>query len=215
MQLILARDSFQPLVPLLDAARGVALNSPGAQLLAEYMLLLDRNIPDLNPQTATRLPNAVQAMFIACLAPKSKEAATAGEQVRFTLMERVRRVVSQNLRSPSLGVTQLCREAATSRSQLYRLLEGEGGVAKYIQRRRLEESFSMLCDASCNLAIAKLADLLCFCDSSTFSRAFRQEFGMTPGDVRRMALAGLPAAPEVKRAARPISRTFSDCLRGY
>jgi hypothetical protein len=103
MQLILARDSFQSLVPLLDAARGVALNPPAAQLLADYMLLLDRNIPGLNLETATRLPKAAQAMFVACLAPTKKEAGAAREQVRFTLMERVRRVVSQNLRSPLLG----------------------------------------------------------------------------------------------------------------
>ena len=68
--------------------------------------------------------------------------------IDLTLMERVRQAVRRNLRSPSLGPDKLCREAATSRSQLYRLLEGEGGVAHYIQRRRLSESFSMLCDVS-------------------------------------------------------------------
>ena len=60
-----------------------------------------------------------------------------GEHIRVTLMERVRQAVRRNLRSPSLGPDKLCREAATSRSQLYRLLENEGGVKSYIQRRRL------------------------------------------------------------------------------
>jgi hypothetical protein len=47
--------------------------------------------------------------------------------------------------------------AATSRSQLYRLLEGEGGVARYIRRRRLSESFAILCDTSNNFSIASIA----------------------------------------------------------
>ena len=125
-------------------------------------------------------------------------------------MERVRQAVRRNLRSPSLGPDKLCREAATSRSQLYRLLEGEGGVAHYIQRRRLSESFSMLCDPSNNLSIGKVAEVLCFADGSSFSRAFRREFGMSPSDVRAGAVGQLPPPAPLKNAGGVHS--FSDCL---
>src|SRR5262249_15380965 len=36
VQLILARDDFQPIAPLLDAARGKALDNPAGRLLADY-----------------------------------------------------------------------------------------------------------------------------------------------------------------------------------
>jgi AraC-like DNA-binding protein len=195
VQLLLARDSFQAIAPLLDATRGTALSTSQGRLLADYILLLERNLPDLTPEDGSRLPSAIQAMVGACLSPSVDRLAVAGRQIDLTLMERVRRAVRKNLRSPLLGPDRLCREAATSRSQLYRLLEGEGGVARYIQRRRLSESFAILCDTSNNFSIAAIAETLCFADASNFSRAFRREFGMSPSEVRTASLVGLaPAA---------------------
>ena len=98
-----------------------------------------------------------------------------------------------------------------SRSQLYRVLESEGGVAHYIQRRRLSESFALLCDASQNLPIGKVAEMLCFADASSFSRAFRQEFGVSPREVRVASLAG--QAPPPPKA--PGVASFSESLRGF
>src|SRR5260221_14741083 len=91
-------------------------------------------------------------MLAACVAPSAERAAAVRDQIKLTLIERVRRAVRRNLRSASLGPDKLCREAATSRSNFYRLLEREGGVAHYIQRPGLSESFSMLCDATNNLS---------------------------------------------------------------
>ena len=213
LQLILARDTFPSLAPLLDAARGLALDSSGGRMLADYLLMLDRQIPDLEPECADRLANAVGAMLQACLAPTVRSTNEARDQIRLTLMERVRKAVGKHLRSPSLGPDTLCREAATSRSQLYRLLAPEGGVATYIQRRRLAEGFAVLSDIDCLTPIGRLAELLCFSDASAFSRAFRREFGLSPSDVRAMALSGLPPAQPPRQPDDVSIRTFSDCLR--
>jgi AraC-like DNA-binding protein len=210
IQLYLARDSFQTIAPLLDAAQGKPLDTPEGHLLADYMLLLERNIPDLPAEDGAKLALAIQAMLGACLAPSAGRLAEADMHIGLTMMERVRQTVRRNLRSPSLGPEKLCREAATSRSQLYRLLEGEGGVAHYIQRRRLSESFSMMCDASNNLPIGKVAEILCFADASSFSRAFRREFGMSPSDVRAGTVGRLPSPAPLKNAAEV--HNFSECL---
>lgn len=210
IQLYLGRDSFQTIAPLLDAARGQVLDTPERHLLADYMLLLERNIPDLPAEDGTKLALAIQAMLSACLAPSADRLAEASRHIDLTLMERVRQAVRRNLRSPSLGPDKLCREAATSRSQLYRLLEDEGGVAHYIQRRRLSESFSMLCDPSNTLSIGKVAEILCFADGSSFSRAFRREFGMSPSDVRAGAVGQMPPPAPLKTAGGVHS--FSECL---
>ena len=119
-----------------------------------------------------RLKDAVQAMVEACVAPSAERLVKAGSQINLTLMERVRRAVGKHLRSQTLGPDKLCREAATSRSQLYRLLASEGGVATYIQRRRLSESFAILCDVSNNLSIGRLAETLCFADASSSAGLF-------------------------------------------
>jgi AraC-like DNA-binding protein len=213
VQLLLPRDNFQAIAPVVDAARGMALDSPTGRMLADYILLLEKNVPALQDDAAGRLGNAVQAMLLACLAPNGDRQFAARDQIRLTLMERVRQAVRRNLRSASLGPEKLCREAATSRSQLYRLLEDEGGVARYIQRRRLSESFSILCDAHNNLSIGAVADMLCFSDASSFARAFRREFHMSPTDVRAATQAGLPPPLPPRSALGPGALTFSDCLR--
>jgi AraC-like DNA-binding protein len=215
VQLFLARDSFQAIAPLLDAARGMTLDTPQGKLLADYMLMLRRNLPALTAGHGSRLPSAIQAMLAACLAPSVDRMAGARLQIDLTQMERVRRAVRKHLRSPSLGPDKLCRETATSRSQLYRLLEGEGGVARYIQRRRLSESFAILCDTSSNFSINAIAETLCFADTSSFSRAFRREFGMSPSEVRGASLAGLPPAATPKGPAGPGTHSFADCLRPF
>jgi AraC-like DNA-binding protein len=179
------------------------------------MVLLTRHFPDLTPEDGPRLSNAVEAMVGACLAPSSARMANASKQMDLTLLERVRRAVRRHLHVPSLAPDTLCREAATSRSQLYRLLEGEGGVAHYIQRQRLSESFALLCDASNTLPVGRIAELLCFADASSFSRSFRREFGMSPSDVRASSLAGLVPVARRQDAGQDAINCFSDCLRGF
>jgi AraC-like DNA-binding protein len=71
-----------------------------------------------------------------------------------------------------------------SRSKLYRLMDAEGGVVRYIQRQRLFEAYALLSDPSVDRPITAIAEDLCFADTSGFSRAFRREFGATPNDVR-------------------------------
>jgi len=131
-----------------------------------------------------------------------------------TLRERVRRTVRTHLHSPLLGPEKLCREAATSRSRLYRLFENEGGVAHYIQRQRLSESFTLLSDATNLVPVAKIAEALCFTDASSFSRAFRREFSMSPSDVRAACATGSRPARLPRDAEHRGVLSFSDYLRG-
>jgi len=212
MQLLLSRDAFSGSAHLLDAAAGTHLDMPQGKLLAEFILLLKENLPSLTPPDASRLKDAVQAMIEACLAPSADRLARASKPMNVTLLERVRRAVTRHLCSPLLGTEKLCREAATSRSQLYRLLENEGGVVHYIQRRRLSESFNCLCDPSNTYPIARIAEMLCFADASTFSRAFRREFGINPKEVRAASLSGFPPAPQT---AEGDVYNFRDCLRFF
>jgi AraC-like DNA-binding protein len=213
LQLYLPRDSFPEIGPTLDRAVGSMQDTPLGRLLGDYMLLLEHELSNLSLEDAGRLENTVDGMLRACLAPSADRAALAERQINLTLMERVRQAVGRHLRSPSLGPDKLCREAATSRSQLYRLLEGEGGVAHYIQRRRLSESFAILCDTSNNISIGAIAEILCFADASSFSRAFRREFGMTPSDVRGASRAGLAPVPTPTGSSGPRTGSFADCLR--
>lgn len=214
IQLYLSRDSFHGIAPLLDACCMSPLHPSSGRLLADYMRLLLRNLPSLGDEDASRLAGATRAMIAACLAPSVQRVAEAQPVVNATLMERVRQAVRRHLRSPVLGPDLICREAATSRSQLYRLLEGEGGVGRYVQKLRLSEAFAQLCEEPPSLTIAAVAEALCFADSSSFARAFRREFGISPSDVRDAARAGVPPIPRRPGADEPVGRSFATTLRG-
>lgn len=214
IQLYLSRDSFHGIAALLDACCLTPLQPAGAALLADYMRLLLRNLPSLGEQDTLRLTDATRAMVAACVAPSAHRVGEAQPLINVTLMERVRRAIRRHLHSSALGPELICREAATSRSQLYRLLEGEGGVGHYIQKQRLSEAFAMLCDLPATKTIAAIAEMLCFADSSSFARAFRREFGVSPSDVRDAARGGLPPVPANAAANETATVSFAACLRG-
>ncbi len=215
LQLYLARDGFRDIAPQLDAARGMVLDTPLGRLLADYMILLERRLPEMRHEDLPRLTGAIRAMVGACIAPSSDRVAIASAQIDLSRLERVRQAVRRHLHVPSLGPGMLCRLVGTSRSQLYRLLEGEGGVARYIQRQRLLASYAALCDVSNTNQIAAIAEDLCFQDASSFSRAFRQEFGMSPRDVRASCVTGVVPVAHLKDRVGTESRSLGDCLRAF
>ena len=203
LQLHIARDKFSTIAPALDAARGQTVSTPLGSMLAEYIRLLHRHLPSLTDEDAHSVPQAVAAMVATCLAPSADRMTTAHGQISATLKDKVRRCILRNLRSPGLGPNMLCRELGMSRSSVYRLLEAEGGAARYIQRHRLAESFAQLNDPSNTKPVVVIADELGMVDPSSFSRAFRRQFGINPTDVREAARAGL--APSVARARQGAS----------
>jgi AraC-like DNA-binding protein len=215
LQIYLSRDSFADIGALLDAAVGAPVETRLGLLLADYMLLLERWVPESTPEDLSRLKGAISAMIAACLAPSPERVAVASRQLDLSRLERVRRAVRKHLRSRSLGTDLLCREIATSRSQLYRLLEGEGGVSRYIRRQRLLEAYARLCDPADSRTIAALAEDLCFSDASTFGRAFRQEFDESPGEVRAAARAGFVANLTPRDRLGPPNPTLRECLQAF
>jgi AraC-like DNA-binding protein len=161
------------------------------------------------------LAQAVCAMVTASVAPSPDRLDAARRQIDLGRLERVRVVVRKNLRSPSLGPATLCRAVGLSRSQLYRLLEDVGGVARYIQSQRLREAHAMLSGSGAAKPVSVISEELCFADASTFSRAFRREFGCSPSEVRSAAPGGLALAVLSRGRAGGETVDFSDLLRGF
>jgi AraC-like DNA-binding protein len=211
LQLYLSRDDFSDIAPILDSSRGAAVDTPMGALLADYLLMLERRLPDIPAEDVPRLKDAICAMVAACVAPTPDRVVEATEQLDLGRLERVRCAVRKHLRSHALGPRLLCRHVGTSRSQLYRLLESEGGVARYIQRQRLLAAYAILSDPAADKPIATIAEEFCFADASGFSRAFRQEFDTSPSDLRAASRAG--ARPLGKAMIVSRSSTLNDLLR--
>jgi len=215
IQFFLARDAFRDIAPLLDGALGSILDTPLGHLLGDYMIALERRLSVVTEADLSRLTTAVGAMVAAAVAPSAERVAVARGQIDVGRKERVRQAVRKHLRTPTLRPANLCRLVGMSRSNVYRLFEEAGGVARYIQRERLLEAHAVLTDPATRNSISAIAEDLCFADASSFSRTFRREFGHSPGEVRSAALAGL-ASPAILLGGVPSQGDdFSALLRGF
>jgi AraC-like DNA-binding protein len=102
-----------------------------------------------------------------------------------------------------------------SRSNLYRLFEDTGGLARYIQRERLLEARVVLSDPAATQSISAIAEDFCFADASGFSRSFKREFGYSPSEVRSAALAGMVFSVMPRSRAPSSKANFGELLHGF
>lgn len=212
LQLYLPRDGSPDLTAVLEGAEGRPLSDAMGKLLAEFIALLARSASSFADADLPGLQTAVRGMVLACVAPSPDHSAFGAAPIAVTRKEAVRRIVDLNLANPSLGPDFLCREAGMSRSQLYRLLESEGGVKNYIQRRRLKQCFAELSNGANSRSVSVIAEGLGFLDPSSFSRSFRKEFGLTPKEVMHAKLSGVPVSLGRGGSSDPDVRNLRDLL---
>jgi AraC-like DNA-binding protein len=207
---LMARDAFRDIAPLLDGACGLLLDASLGHVLGDFMLALERHLPAVTEDDFPRLTNAFGAMVAAAAAPSAERTSLAKPLIDVGRKERVRQAVRRHLRTPTLEPKTLARLVGVSRSNLYRLFEDTGGVARYIQRERLLEAHAILSDPEKVQSISRIAEDLCFADASSFSRIFKREFGCTPTEARYAALSGL----ELGVTPKTSGANFGNLLRG-
>jgi AraC-like DNA-binding protein len=214
LQLYMSRDKFADLAAALDQACGTALGTTLGSLLSDYLGLLERILPDIASDELDRLSDAIGAMVAGCLASGLDRADAAGPQIDVVWLARIHHAVRRYLRSPALGPRLLCQRLSISRSKLYRLMDAEGGVARYIQRQRLLEAYALLANPSVDRPITAIGEELCFADTSGFSRAFRRQFSTSPSDVRAASRTGQKPRGPSTHTESAAARSLYSLLRG-
>lgn len=113
-----------------------------------------------------------------------------GRAERRLLLAAIKQHIDVNLHTGALSADDLCSRFRLSRASLYRLFESDGGLAHYVQDQRLNRALLLLISpAARSKRLIDLAVELQFSGDSTFVRAFRRQFGLTPGEVRDRAEA--------------------------
>ena len=96
------------------------------------------------------------------------------------LMERIMKVVNENLSDSDFNVEKMCDEVGVSRTQLHRKLKEMTGVptSEFLRNIRLNEAARLIRERKIN--ITQVSYMVGFANNSHFSTAFKKYFGMSP-----------------------------------
>ncbi|WP_230168604.1 helix-turn-helix domain-containing protein [Roseomonas sp. CECT 9278] len=211
--LFVSRDLFPERAHAIDAALHAPLDGPLGRLLGTHIEQLAMQLPRMTEADLPHAAAATRALIGACMSGPTAPLHDAAQQVEGTRLARIKAIIRRNIASPSLGPRRLCQLGEVSRSQLYRLFTPLGGVARYIQAERLRQAERAIADPADRRDIARIAEGLGFYDASSFSRAFRREFGITPRDLRAAAQAGLGGTARPPAAMPGAPPAFTEILR--
>lgn len=197
LRVMLPRDVVDALVADSSlAAHGARMEGGAAAVLATFMEALLQNLPVLAPEQAPAMERATVELAAACLAPSRERRMRAAAAIDASLLLRARTHVDARLTDPALTPDSMARALGLSRSALYRLFAPLGGVAGYIQARRLARVKALLADPRERRRISELAYLHGFADEAHFSRAFRRSFGMSAREWRAEQQGAVPILAE-------------------
>ena len=201
--LVLPRHWLSMYDPRLATLRGRVFEegSVAEALFRNHMIGLRRHLPHARQRDIPRLSQSLLGLLGSLHA--SGEATT--EEARPALLGSIQSYIEDNLASPLLTVQAIQRRYRLSRATLFRLFQELGGVAAYIQRRRLLACFRALSDP--RLANRRVYDVALdygLTNPSYLGTLFRAHFGMLPSEVRDLA-RGRPGGAGSTVPAAPLS----------
>ena len=182
----LADDQLGPVRRL----HGSVIPSDRSVMLIGHLLRLREALPTLSDSQKPRLARTIMDMLAIALERIDARVAVVQPEGRAPTASVVRREIEAQLGLPTLNVASLCQRLGLSRSALYRLFEGDGGVEAYIRRRRLEQVRGALIDPANVDRVGDLAFRWGFSDASHLTRLFREAYGVTPSAMRRVGGPG-------------------------
>ena len=99
-------------------------------------------------------------------------------------MHELRRIIEANLGDEQFSVTQLCKKMGMSRAQLYKKFKAltDQSIADFIRRVRLHKAYQLLQTTGQN--VTEVSMETGFKNHSSFSRSFKEEFGVSPREVQ-------------------------------
>lgn len=182
---------------IIEAARGTTaglhgrvLKAPRNMMLADFLQSLARNGDAIETDAQSGLSRA----FIHILASVEDRGVRASNEARrreYLRRDAVERMIVENLADPTLSVATLSRGTGMSRSALYRLFEEYGGVARLIQKRRLDGVRRAL-DNRDPTRLGDMARAFGLADEFQLSRLFREAYEVSPQAYRDGVAASRP-----------------------
>ncbi|MCK1279178.1 helix-turn-helix domain-containing protein [Bradyrhizobium sp. 61] len=211
MAIILQRAMLAPRLAHPDSATATLLpsNHPHTRLLASHYAALTLP-PEPEAGSAEATIDAIADIVAAAAGGTADIAAGVERAERHLYLAMIKRRIADNLETDALTADELCRHFQISRATLYRLFEADGGLSHYVREQRLNLAFRQLISPSAeDTRLIDLAVGMRFSSDSTFIRAFRRKFGLTPGELRELAdnwLRETGAVPTIDTVLHQLAR---------
>lgn len=189
------RDTLDALFPHAYDLHGVKPQGTVSRLLADHLRALASSSARIERASAPALASATLHLLAASLGPSTQSLGLARPALESSVLRQMQRYIDRHLSNNDFSADTLCRQFRTSRSTLYRLFEPLGGVAQYVKERRLARIHALLSASTGRIYLGRIADDHGFKGASHFSRAFREQYGYSPSEVRRQGVPVLPSRP--------------------
>ncbi|GAA2243581.1 helix-turn-helix transcriptional regulator [Herbiconiux moechotypicola] len=162
--------------------------APLAPVLRAHLAALAA-LPALDRQADAAVTEPTAALVRALLATAAGDDAVGRGALRETLGMRVMQHLRSNVTDPELSAESIATRFSISRRTLYLVLaELDVPLGEWVRTERLRRAAAALHDPACaDLGVSAVARRCGFTEHSTFSRAFRTRYGVTPSEWRAAA----------------------------
>lgn len=189
LSILIPRKTAKIIIPGIEDMCGLSIDGDAGlgAILRSHLQQVHQTIETVEPQDRPAVLRATVELVAAAFRPQPD--ALAGSVFRRALLHRVQDYIVANLDDPSLSAASLATAFRFSPRYLHRLFEEFGvTVGAWIRQRRLAACRSDLASrAMAGYNVTQIAMRHGFADSSHFSHAFKEEFGLSPREFRRAA----------------------------
>lgn len=209
--------------PMPDHPRKLSADSGPARLLFSMLSSLADMSADLSADDLRPVELALPEFLLASLLSDAPPRALGGAAgMRAALLERIFQTIEMRLSDPDLNYQQVASEHGISPRYLQKLFESiNDSFGHYVKLRRLERCrLDLTSPLHAQKSISDILFQWGFNDSASFSRAFREQYRISPREYRKNAqndegggsmeqlLRGRPASRRGNASAKASHDTF-------
>lgn len=192
------------------AFRSWSIDSPEGRILCDALLSLWRQLPCVTQAEAPALAAAFSGLLRGLLF-RGREIEDDGLAETATFLS-MQAYVERHLHRRDFDAAHLCQAFRASRSTVYRLFTGVGGVNRYIQKRRLEHSFEDLARSPRTTRVRVVAERWGFDNPSHFHRLFKKTFDATPSEILGSMVEPEPSLSGAQRNQGAVWKAAMPCI---
>lgn len=186
------------------------------KLLYGFILSLDANRADMTLDEGLASIEPLLSLTESILNARSEQASVSLDDaaIDFAVVNAVLDFIDDNLGDPALSPEMIASALGLSRSRLYRLFHHLDGIASEIRRRRLRKSLHDLLNAGQRgLQVSEIAYRWGFNSDSDYIRAFKRQYGLTPGQAKVARSAVLASDPQQDKTA--TEQSYDAWIRAF